>query len=238
MVTLSLASAEPGSNRATIALQGPTETLPSQVRLRILPPATSGMSASTVTPDRVGSTFRATLALAPAGTWGISVVVTSGGGTEDVATFHVTLPLRGAGEILALADGRMNALRSVTEDVETLADGERSHHRYIYQAPDRRLREGEVLEITAGDRFYMRHGSTWHVQTVDRFTWPSFSFAGSAREVAVAGRETVDGRDCVVVSFVDVTNDSLTSLWIATDSLRVIQQVSGDKGWLRRAEVL
>ena len=226
IVTLSLASAEPGSNRATVALQGVTDAPPSQVRLRIQPPEASGISTSTVTPERAGSLFRATLPLAPAGTWGINVVVTSSTGTEDVATFHVTLPLRGAGELLALADERMNALRSVTEDVDTFAEGERLQRRYIYQAPDRRLHEGDILEITAGDQHYMRHGSAWHVQTVDRFTWPSFRFFDNARDVAVAGHETIDGHDCVIVSFLDGPDKVRTNLWIASDSFRVIQQAA------------
>ena len=83
-----------------------------------------------------------------------------------------------------------------------------------------------MLEITAGDRLYMRHGSTWHVQAADRFTWPSFRFADAARDVTVAGHQTVDGRDCIVVSFVTGTDNSRTNLWIAADSFHVIRQAA------------
>src|SRR5205085_11983982 len=151
------------------------------------------------------------------------------GGRERVVTFPVTLPLRGAAELLAHADRRMNARHSVTEDVETVVDGAPSTQRYIYQAPDRRLGEGEILEITAGDRLHMRRGTTWYVHAAERFTWPSFRFADTAREVAVAGHETVDGHDCVIVSFVDARDDSQTNLWIAADSFRVVKQAAVTK---------
>lgn len=225
VVTLSLASADIGSNRATIALQAGEKTGSAPVRLRIEPPESSGMSASTVTPDLVGATYHATLALAPAGVWTITVIVTSTT-QEDMATFHVTLPLRGARELLALADQRMNALRSVAEETQTLADGKSSLQHYEYQAPDLRLHRAEMLEITAGDRHFMRHGTEWHVQTTEPFSWPTFRFAENARDVAVAGHETVDDYDCVVVSFVDGTDNSRSNVWIASDTLRIMQQVT------------
>lgn len=225
IVMLSLASADIGSNRAIVALQGGAKTGTLPIRLRIEPPRSSGMSASTVTPDLVGPAYHATLALAPAGDWTISVIVTSTT-QEDAATFHVTLPLSGARELLALADQRMNTLRSVAEDVETIASGGRLSQQYEYQAPDLRLHKAEILEITAGDRHFMRHGTTWQVQTTARFVWPSFRFAENARDVAIAGHETVDGYDCVVVSYVEGSENSPTNLWIATDTVRVIQQVS------------
>jgi len=225
VVTLSLASADIGSNRATIALQGGEKTGTVPLRLRIEPPQSSGMSASTVTPDLVGATYHATLALAPAGDWTITVNVTSTT-REDMATFHVTLPLRGARELLALADQRMNALRSVAEEAQTLADGKSSLQHYEYQAPDLRLHRAEMLEITAGNRHFMRHGTAWHVQTTDPFSWPTFRFAENARDVAVAGHETVDDFDCMVVSFIDGKDNSRTNLWIASDTFRIMQQVT------------
>lgn len=224
-VTLSLASADIGSNRATVALQGGEKNVTAPVRLRIEPPESSGMSASTVTPDLVGGTYHATLALAPAGDWTISVIVTSTA-QEDAATFHVTLPLRGARELLVIADQRMNALQSVAEDVETIADGERSSQQYEYQAPDLRLHKSEMLEITVGDRQFMRHGTAWHVQTTDPFSWPAFRLADNARAVAIAGHEAVDGEDCLVVSFVNGTDNSRTNAWIDTDTFRIVQLVS------------
>ena len=180
IVSLSLASADVGSNRATIALQGVKSTGTTPVRLRLEPPDSSGLAPSTVTPDLVGTSYHATLALAPAGAWTISVIVTSLR-QEDTATFHVTLPLGGARELLVLAEQRMNALRSVAEDVETFAEGERSLQHYEYQAPDLKLHRAEMLEITSGDRLYMRHGTAWHAQTVDHFSWPSFQLAESAQ---------------------------------------------------------
>ena len=223
IVSLSLASADVGSNRATIALQGVKSTGTTPVRLRLEPPDSSGLAPSTVTPDLVGTSYHATLALAPAGAWTISVIVTSLR-QEDTATFHVTLPLRGARELLVLAEQRMNALRSVAEDVETFAAGERSLQHYEYQAPDLKLHRAEMLEITSGDRLYMRHGTAWHAQTVDRFSWPSFQLAESARDVTVAGRETVDGSDCVVLSYVNGPDNARTNVWIASETLRIVQQ--------------
>jgi len=223
IVSLSLASADVGSNRATIALKGVTTTGTTPVRLRIEPPDSSGLAASTVTPALSGTSYHASLALAPAGAWTISVIVTSLT-QEDTATFHVTLPLSGARELLVLAEQRMNALRSVAEDVETFAEGKRSLQHYEYQAPDLKLHRAEMLEITSGDRLYMRHGTAWHAQTVDRFSWPSFQLAESARDVTVAGREVVDGSDCVILSFVNGPDNDRTNVWIASDTLRIVQQ--------------
>ena len=229
MVTLSLGSALVGSNRATIALHGGVAEPAPQVRLRIEPPPSSGMSPSTITPDKVGAFYRATLPLAPAGSWGISVLVTSGAATE-AAAFRIELPLRGAGELLALADERMNALRSAVEDVEIFTDGVRSEQRNEYQAPDRRRRTGDLLEITTGDRHFMRHGTQWHSQTVEPFQWPAFRYAEKASNITVVGRETLNGTECFVVSFEDSADGSRTRLWIATGSFRVLQQMSAAPG--------
>jgi len=189
------------------------------------------MSASTGTPDLVGTTYHATLALAPAGAWTITVIVTSTT-QEDMATFHVTLPLRGARELLALAEQRMNALRSVTEETESLANGEGSLQHYEYQAPDLRLHRAETLEITAGDRQFIRNGTAWQVRISDPFSWPAFRFAENARDIAVAGHESVAGYDCVVVSFVDGTNNSRTNLWLSNDTFRIMQQVTSTRDGL------
>ena len=42
--------------------------------------------------------------------------------------------------------------------------------------------------------------------------------------MTVAGRETVDGSDCVVLSYVNGPDNERTNVWIASETLRIVQQ--------------
>ena len=119
-VRMGVSSGQVGSNRIHLSVLGENgEAVTGQApRIRVEAPPGTGVSTWTVTPAAAADGYVATVDLAPAGQWTLHVL----GIGESEATFRVRLPVRGAGEILALADAAMNRLRSaVEESTETIS---------------------------------------------------------------------------------------------------------------------
>lgn len=137
LVTLALAPGRIGSNHLDVRVQddrGAAVTdLP--VKLRIIPPAESRIGSWVVAPTAQGEHRQATVALAPGGRWQVDVELQEGSEPFPAASFLLSLPVRGAAELLAVAVERMNGLQSVEEDVEMLMAGVRSTSHTVHIAP-------------------------------------------------------------------------------------------------------
>lgn len=136
LVTLTVGPGRVGSNHIDVRLQDDrgAPVTDAEVKLRILPPEDSHIQPWVVVPATRADHRDATVALAPEGRWGLNVEVTRG---ADMATasFSLSVPLRGAGELLAAALDRMNRLHSVTEETEMVMNGVASTERAERTAP-------------------------------------------------------------------------------------------------------
>jgi copper transport protein len=125
LVTLDLGASDGGSTPVAVTLQDP-EGRPvhaTQVRLRATPPAGSAEPVSSTRMEAEGDRHAARVLLRPAGLWAIEILFAGPDGREERTAFSVGLPIRGAGELLALADEAMNRLHSVTEEREESSGG-------------------------------------------------------------------------------------------------------------------
>jgi copper transport protein len=226
LAMLNVSPVRVGSNRLEIQLQDSTGAAAGvDVRLRIIPPALSGVLPWTVTPAVDGGHYRATAVLAPAGQWGVEIS-TADSEEHATAAFAFEVPARDAGELLIAAVNRMNRLSSAVEDVETHADGIRSAATITYRAPDReRWTQGNGergTEITIGSTRFVRAGKTWQQEPVPLFRWPAFEPHSSA-DALLTGREVIGGIECLVIAYVNPADGSRHRAWIATDDMRIIR---------------
>ena len=156
-VKMGVSSGQVGSNRIHLSVLGENgEPVTGQApRIRIEAPPGTGVSTWTVTPAAAADGYVATVDLAPAGQWTLHVL----GIGESEATFSFRVPVRGAGEILALADEAMNRLHSAVEESTETISGAVVRSRTEYQAPDRMHRRSDG---TRGDR-HRKHplSSSW-----------------------------------------------------------------------------
>lgn len=236
LVTLAIDPAGLGPNRLVVTLQDPggASIADARVRVRtIRPGATSGASTVTTMAAEDGR-YRATVSLAPAGRWRLEVLVARPGQAESMAPFELTVPVLGAKELLVLADQAMNQLQSLVEDNELSSGGPMVKTRYEFRAPDRmhfRVESsGSVAETYAigTQRYDRRDGGAWETNpwpTAGGFRWPDYRFAESASEVTLLGRESVQGAECFVVSFLDARSGARYRIWIGTQDHRVHQYV-------------
>jgi copper transport protein len=221
-VRIGFSPGQVGSNRVTFSVQdaGGTPVRPAAPRLRIEPPSGSGIPPWTVTPARDATTYAATLDLAPAGMWTVSVL----GVAESDAVFAVRIPFRGAGELLALADAARNRLRSVVEDATETTPSGVVQVRTEYAAPDRMHRRSDTGEETMiGSTRYLHHGTMWHEEQGEAFHWPASALSASARDILLLGTDQVNGQECLVVQFIDGTTGIHHQVWIAVDGWRLLQ---------------
>ena len=125
--------------------------------------------------------------------------------------------MRGAGEILALADEAMNRLHSAVEESTETSSGVVLRSRTEYQAPDRMHRRSDGQEeIVIDSTRYLHHdGTMWHPQPSQPFRWPVSALADGARDVVLLGTETLSGQECLVIQFVDSSSGSHHRIWIA-----------------------
>ena len=196
LVTLVLGPGRVGSNHVDVRVQDErgASLIDAQVKLRIVPPDASQISSWVVAPAARGEHREATVALAPEGRWGLNVEVTTDADALSTASFSLTVPLRGAGELLAAATDRMNALRSVTEETEMVMGGVTSTERSEHRAP------------------------------------LNYRWLESATDVALLGREPIDGDECFVIAYVDTRDGSRVRIWINTGSLYVARLISAVPG--------
>ncbi len=196
LVTLTVGPGRVGSNHVEARVQD-ERRIPitnAQLKLHIIPPRDSQIPPWVVTPAPDGDHYQATVALAPGGRWRVDVEVTMGVETSSTGTFSFSVPLLGAGELLATATERMNSLRSVHEETDTLVDG--------------------VHETVQAD----------HLAPLD------YRWLDSATEVALIGRDTVDNDECFEVAYVDTQDGARVRVWIATQTLLVLQRASAVPG--------
>lgn len=235
LVTLTLGPGRIGSNRLDIRVRdrlGAVVT-DARVRVRIVPPSDSQIAPWAVVPAPTAQGYHATVALAPGGRWGIEVAVTTDLAPAATATFQLTVPLLGAGELLAAAMDRMNGLRTMAEQTEMSMAGVQSREQIEYQAPDRRRtldQAGEATELQIGGTRYTREDGRWQERDGAAFRWPDYRWLESATDVAMLGREAIDGAECFVVSYVDTRDASRVQVWIATGSLRILRRTSAVPG--------
>jgi len=121
----------------------------------------------------------------------------------------------------------------MVEETEKSMAGVPSTERIEYQAPDRRrtfAQVGVVTELQIGNIRYTRQGGQWQGSATAAFQWPSYHWLESASDVVLLGRETLDGEECFVVSYVDTRDASRVQVWIGTGTLRVLRRTSAVPG--------
>ncbi|MDI3341260.1 MAG: copper resistance protein CopC [Sphaerobacter sp.] len=226
LVTLALDPAVPGANQVVVSLQDAVgaPVVDARVRIRTRPGSGQGPSAATQM-EAADGRYRATVLLAPPGTWHLEVLVTLPGQPEVAAPFDLTVPTPGAGALLSLAEQTMNRLQSLREHNELTSGGPVVTTEFTYAAPDRMRAvidapSGRRETIAVGDRRFDREGDGPWQETPwpsGRYQWPRFAFTATATEVTVLGQETIDGVDCFVVALRDSAANARFRLWIGTE---------------------
>lgn len=172
-------------------------------------------------------TYWAALTLPSKGRWAFDVAVSTNS-SEGVASFVVPWPVGSAQELLKMVDDAMNTLQTLSGD-EELTDGRATlYTHYEFQAPSRMhlVTQGvERLERYAlgGIRYDKIGSGTWSQEpwpAEGGFRWPFYSFASTAEDVVLLGREQIDGTDCLVLAFRDGPSGAMYRMWVgASDYL-------------------
>jgi copper transport protein len=198
------------------------------VRLRATPPG--GAAPVEVALDATGGRYTGLVDLARPGAWTLEALVTPPGGAPATATFALQLPTGGAMSLLAGADAAMNRLTSLRER-QVLSSGDTAiTTEYEWSAPDRmRLRSdtGNETTVVGTRRFDRANGGQWIESPwpeAEGYRWPQSILANTAAEVTLLGRETIEGVDCWVITFLDTTADARITLWIGVDDSLIRQQ--------------
>jgi copper transport protein len=198
------------------------------VRLRATAPG--GAAPVEVALDAIGGRYTGLVDLGNPGAWKLEALVTPPGGAPATATFALQLPTGGATTLLAGADAAMNRLTSLRERQSIASDGPTITTEYAWTAPDRtRLSSDAGNEmIVVGTRRFDRAGSGQWIESAwpeaGGYRWPVYTFAKTAAEVTLLGRETVEGVDCWAITFLDTTADARITLWIGVDDSLIRQQ--------------
>jgi hypothetical protein len=180
--------------------------------------------------DARGGRYTGLVDLGRDGPWTLEALVTPPGGAPATATFALQLPTGGATALLAGADAAMSRLASLRERQSIGAGGPAITTTYEWAAPDRtrQVSDNGSETIVVGTRRFDRSGngqwleSSWPEQ--GGYRWPQFTFAKTAAEVTLLGREPVDGVDCWVITFRDTTADARLTLWIGVEDSLIRQQ--------------
>ncbi len=229
LATLTLSPAEPGVNQVSVLLQD-SRARPiddAEVYLEVAPVDAASSTPARVQLKRASDDFRGQVVLSASGRWSLQVAVRlPAASQEQRAEFEFEVPVPGARLILEQADAAMNRLDSVVEYSELTSGGPIVRTTAAYQAPNRLRYVVETpgrkpsTTVVVGNRRYDRiDDGPWSVSPwpgTEPFRWPDYRFAQTASEIVLLGRESVDGVECYVVSFLDSPSGARYRLWIST----------------------
>lgn len=224
---LSLDPAEPGANRARVAVRDPLGK----------PVAARAVRVGDTPLARNGDAFSGTLSL-PTGRTRLEVRADLGPEGSRRVAFELEIPAARAPRLLDEVDAAMNALRSARETNVLGIGGPPVVTRLEYAAPDRmRLvvepPDGAPREsIFVGEDRFDREGSGAWTRSDTRIPirWPNFAYAKEATRVRVVGREAVDGADALVVAYLARGIEAYFRLWVGVADRRVRRYVMMARG--------
>lgn len=218
--------AQPGPNTVRLHLQDYVgDAVPgAEVNLMLSHPEKPTLEAfhTTTYPQPDGTTFTAEVDLAAEGVWEMVVEIVPEHGPTEETTMWVPVPMRGARELLLLADEAMNRLQSVRMQEEMRGrPGGTLTTDVAFVAPDRmRLQADDGREMVAiGETRYLRTNpdQPWIVGSWPReggYRWPEFDHAGMSARETIVRRDVIDGRPMLVVAFVQDPPGIHYNLWI------------------------
>lgn len=230
LVNLSIGPTGTGPATLAVTLRDPNGTPidDATVALRLLPP--DGAAPQDVALTARGGRYTGLGELGRTGTWQIEATVTLRGAQPTRTLLKLDLPSGGASAILGAADAAMNRLTSLRERETIAAGGPATTTSYEWVAPDRMhltSTAGSETIVIGKQRFDRATGGPWVASDwpePNGYRWPQFSFARSAAEVTILGREEVDGVMCWVIGFLDTAGDARYTFWIGEDDNLIRQQ--------------
>ncbi len=229
LATLTLSPAKPGANQVSVLVQD-SRARPiddAEVYVEVTQLGATSSTPTRVRLERASQDFRGQVVLSSSGRWSLQVAVRlPAASQEQRAKFEFEVPVPGARLILEQADAAMNRLKSVVEYSELTSGGPIVRTTAAYQAPNRLRYVVEIpgrepsTTVVVGNRRYDRVGSgPWNVSPwpgTEPFRWPDYRFAQTASAIVLLGRESVDGIECYVVSFLDPPSGARYRLWVGT----------------------
>ena len=179
-----------------------------------------------------GETYTTVVQVYRPGPWAIRLEVQRPGKPAEQVTFQVPLPLPGAQQILTLAGIRMGELQSLKERQELRGgpQGGTIHTEFAYASPNAmwlQTDDGAENIIIEHTRYLKAVGADWITLELPEeagVTYPEFAYIDqTATNIALLGRETVNGVDSYVVSYAMPRLDAYFQAWIGTDDYLVHQ---------------